>query len=271
MKQLLSLLILLFCATTYAQQQDSVTIRGRVTDFHGQPIDSCTVNWNTPRFDAVVGTVTNKDGYYTIRIPKGKYRSVYAIYQPTYAHTALKNGLLPESEHRLEFWGWDFIADRDTTLNIRYHRMEAYGLRVFRIPGAMPTYQIYVRPMSLTRTYAWMKAAKPASMRNGEDLSGIEQQSESKEAKDLTMAPHAKQLKATVWIDGEEVPILMKQEIKEYTNANEYMTAYLLTVDLPKQPERDLPYRVFKVEVEDLENGDRGEGLYYMEKENYIE
>lgn len=89
----------------------------------------------------------------------------------TYAHTALKNGLLPESEHRLEFWAWDFIADRDTTLDIRYHRMEAY----------------------------------------------------------------------------------------------------LLTVDLPKQPEKALPYRVFKVEVEDLENGDRGEGLYYMDKENYIE
>lgn len=271
MKQLLSLLILLFCATTYAQQQDLVTIRGQVTDFHGQPIDSCTVNWNTPRFDAVAGTVTNKDGYYTIRIPKGKYRSVYAIYQPTYAHTALKNGLLPESEHRLEFWGWDFIADRDTTLNIRYHRMEAYGLRVFRIPGAMPTYQIYVRPMSLTRTYAWMKAAKPASMRNGEGLSDIEQQSQSKEAKELAMTPHAEQLKATVWIDGEEVPILMKQQIKEYASANEYMPAYLLTVDLPKQPEKALPYRVFKVEVEDLENGDRGEGIYYMEKENYIE
>ena len=31
-----------------------------------------------------------------------------------------------------------------------------------------------------------------------------------------------------------------------------------------------LPYRIFKVELTDLENGDRGEGLYYMEKENYI-
>ena len=32
-----------------------------------------------------------------------------------------------------------------------------------------------------------------------------------------------------------------------------------------------LPYRIFKVELEDMENGDRGEGLYYMEKENYVQ
>ena len=60
------------------------------------------------------------------------------------------------------------------------------------------------------------------------------------------------------------------REIKEYINANEYANAYLLTVDLPKHPKTGLPYRVFKVELEDLENGDRGEGLYYMEKETYI-
>lgn len=63
----------------------------------------------------------------------------------TYPHT-VKPGLA-EKDQRLEFWAWNFIADRDTTLNIRYHRMEVYGLRIFHIPGGMPTYQIYVRPM----------------------------------------------------------------------------------------------------------------------------
>lgn len=270
MKLLLSSLFLLLCSAGYAQQQDSVTIRGRVTDYNGLPIDSCSVAWQGPNFNTVAGTVTDKNGYYTARIPKGKYQSVYAIYQPTYAHTALKNGVLPESEHRLEFWAWDFIADRDTTLDIRYHRMEAYGLRAFRIPGAMPTYQIYVRPMSLTRTYAWMKATKPASLKNGVDVSGIEQQAQNKDAKESQFAPRPEQLKVVVWIDGEEVPVLMKQEIKEYFNATEYGNAYLLTVNMPKHPKKDLPYCVFKVELTDLENGDRGEGLYYMEKENYV-
>lgn len=44
-----------------------------------------------------------------------------------------------------------------------------------------------------------------------------------------------------------------------------------MTVDMPKHPKKDLPYRIFKVELEDMENGDRGEGLYYMEKENYVQ
>ncbi|MCD8182967.1 MAG: carboxypeptidase-like regulatory domain-containing protein [Bacteroides sp.] len=240
-----------------------------MTDYGGQPIDSASVWWQNPQFDNVVEVATDKDGCYTARVPEGKYKSVASIYFPSYAHTALKSGL-PEAEHRLEFWVWDFIADRDTTLDIRYNRMEVYGLRAFSIPGAMPAYQIYVRPMSLTRTYEWMKTAKPSSIVHGEDLSGIQQEAQSKEARECQWAPHSDQLKATVWIDGEEVPILMKQEIKEYYEADEYGNAYLLTVDLPKHPKKGLPYLVFKVELTDLENGDRGEGLYYMEKAKYV-
>ena len=60
----------------------------------------------------------------------------------TYPHT--EKTRTSGKDQRLEFWAWNFIADRDTTLNIRYHRMEVYGLRIFHIPGGMPTYQIYV-------------------------------------------------------------------------------------------------------------------------------
>ena len=62
---------------------------------------------------------------------------------------------------------------------------------------------------------------------------------------------------------------LSDQEIKEYFSADEWGNAYLLTVDRPKQ-DTALPYHVFKVELEDLDNGDRGEGIYYMEKEQYV-
>jgi hypothetical protein len=108
---------------------------------------------------------------------------------------------------------------------------------------------VYVRPMSLTRTQAWMKAGKP---------------------KEAILAPEPEQLKAVVWINGEEVPILMKQEIKEYFAPDEWGNAYLLTVDMPKNRNNTLPYYVFKVELTDLENGDRGEAIYYMEKETYV-
>lgn len=93
----------------------------------------------------------------------------------------------------------------------------------------------------------------------------------TKKPENARWLPAPGQLKVTVWIDGEKVPVLMKQEIKEYFDSNEYGNAYLLTVDMPKHPKKDLPYRIFKVELEDMENGDRGEGLYYMEKENYVQ
>lgn len=121
--------------------------------------------------------------------------------------------------------------------------------------------------MSLTRFQQIMKQGYDAT--HGEDLSQIQQETSSKNAKGIFTAPHADQLKATVWIDGEEVPVLMKQEIKEYYEADEYGNAYLLTVDRPKHM-TDLPYHIFKVELEDLEYGERGEGLYYMEKDTYV-
>ncbi len=62
----------------------------------------------------------------------------------------------------------------------------------------------------------------------------------------------------------------MKQEIKRIFRSDEWGNAYLLTVDMPKNRNNTLPYYVFKVELTDLENGDRGEAIYYMEKETYV-
>ena len=180
---LLLILIIGFNSSLVAQTSqvitDSVTINGRVTDYDNHPLDNVSVSWARPDFSEVSVTLTDKNGNYSIRIPKGKYHSMGALNMDEYI---IANSTLPEKDQRLEFWGWDFIADRDTTLNIQYHRMEAYGLRAFRIPGATPAYQVYVRPMSLTRTQAWMKAGKP---------------------KEAILAPEPEQLKAVVWINGE--------------------------------------------------------------------
>ena len=67
--------------------------------------------------------------------------------------------------------------------------------------------------MSLTRTLQWQKEEK-SSLVHAQDLSKIEQTGLSKQAKGVLLAPSADKLKAIVWIDGEEVPVLMKQEIK---------------------------------------------------------
>lgn len=50
--KLILLFILFFLYSAgYAQQRDSVTIRGQVTDYNGQPIDSCSIFWQSPSFD----------------------------------------------------------------------------------------------------------------------------------------------------------------------------------------------------------------------------
>lgn len=263
----IALFLLLPVMATAQTSQDSVTITGRVTDFHGTPIDSCSVYWMNPDFEVGTEAITNKEGYYKARIRKGRYQSMGAIYFPSYSLVAAKNGW-PESKQRLEFWAWNFIADRDTTFDIRYHRMEAYGIHAFTIPGAVPTYQIYVRPMSLTRFLAFKKK-HPENSVHGQDLSGMEQKAQNGHVLMDHLSPSAKDLKVRVWIDGEEVALLKKQEIQEYVNAHQSENAYLLTVDRPKHAVT-LPYLLFRVELTDLANGDQGEGCYYMEKSDFV-
>lgn len=258
--------LLLPAHVLYAQAQtDSVTISGRVTDYSGQAIGNCSVMFQNSNFDPLFETKTDKDGNYQIRIPKGRYSNLGAIDMDTYPHT-MKSGS-DQQELRLEFWGWNVVADRDTTLNIRYHRMEAYGLHVFQIPGGMPTYQIYVRPMSLTR---FLANKGIGNAQHKEDLSDITQTVSADSARCDRLAPTIDKADIKVWVDGEEVPVLMKQQIKEYYKATEYGIAYYLTVDMPKR-KTTLPYHVFRVELTDLENGDRGEAVYYLEKTDYIE
>ena len=220
--KLILLFILFFLYSAgYAQQRDSITIRGQVTDYNGQPIDSCSIFWQSPSFDDIKQAITDKNGYYTTRIPKGKYQSMGAINMSTYPHT-LKPGLA-EKDQRLEFWAWNFIADRDTTLNIRYHRMEVYGLRIFHIPGACPPIRYMFDHES--DPHPAMAKEEKSSLVHAQDLSKIEQTGLSKQAKGVLLAPSADKLKAIVWINGEEVPVLMKQEIKEYFDATEYGNA----------------------------------------------
>ena len=69
--KLILLFILFFLYSAgYAQQRDSVTIRGQVTDYNGQPIDSCSIFWQSPSFDDIKQAITDKNGYYTTRITR---------------------------------------------------------------------------------------------------------------------------------------------------------------------------------------------------------
>jgi hypothetical protein len=225
--------------------EDHVTIKGHVTDYQNNPLDSVSVTWQDEHFEKTLfEAITDSAGYYELKIKKGRYRAMGALNMSEYI---VAGSTLPEEDLRLEFWGWNFIADRDTTFNMQYHRLEVYGLNVFRIEGGTPAYTIYCRPMSMTRFLYDRK--NPANR--------------------IRLAPSPENLAVKVTIDGEEVAVRSKKEVEEYWSDTTSSNAYILTVDLPKA-QHNRPYRVFKVQMTDLENGDRGEAVYFLEKKEYI-
>lgn len=213
-----------------------VTISGRVSDYEGNFLDSVFVVAMSRDFTPLKSTYTNNRGQYQLHLEKGKYMALLAVRMHEYP----RYSELEPHQQRLEFWAWNFIANADTTFNMQYHRLEVYGLNVFRIQGATPGYTIYCRPMSLTRV-----------------LEGMED-----------VAPEAGELEVVVRINGQPVEVNMKQKVEEFV-AQGKLFGYLLHVDLPEQ-QAERPFDVFSVFMKDTTTGDQGEAVFFREKEEYF-
>lgn len=234
-------LFLIGCSPSSKGDDDFVTIKGYVTDYEGNPLNNVSVGWQDADFSReIFGTTTNEEGYYEASVRKGRYCNISALDMDRYMVTGSE---LPEEEQRLEFWGWNFIADRDTLFNIQYDRLEIYGVNVFQVQGGANGYNIFCRPMSLSRYF---------------------------KDKDASIAPPPNQLEVQVTIDGENVPVRMVQPVKEYWSEDEFIDAYLLFVD-PPNSRTELPYHLFRIQMTDLEYGDKGEATYHYEKIEYID
>lgn len=220
---------------------EMVTVTGRVTDYDGNPLDSVTVGWLNPAFDGQYYATTDKAGCYAARIPKGRYAYAGGINMTVYPNAG---SVLPEADQRLEYWHWNYLAERDTTCDFRYHRLEVYGVNAFRIQGAAPCYTIYFRPMSLTRFQRWVHAGKHAG--------------------DNALAPPIDSARIEVTIDGKPVAIRMAQQVKEYFDEDSWSGAYLLFVDRPKE---NSAVKNFRIVMEDLGTGDKGEAIYTLEEQ----
>lgn len=242
---IIAALALAACTAKTPETPETVTISGRVTDYAGNPIDSVTVSWLNPAFSGYYYATTDADGRYTARIPKGRYAYAGGINMAEYPNAG---STLPEADQRLEFWAWNFIADRDTTFDFRYHRLEVYGVNAFQVQGATPGYTVYFRPMSLTRSQRWTRDGKPEG--------------------NNALAPVIDSARIEVTINGEPVAIQMAQEVKEYFDDKNWSNAYLLFVDRPKAKSA---VKNFRIVMEDLGNGDKGEAAYTLEEQrDYI-
>ncbi|MCY1636509.1 carboxypeptidase-like regulatory domain-containing protein [Marinifilum sp. D737] len=244
MRQKISVFLFLFCLI-YLQgnaQSDSITISGMVSDFEDQPVDGALVEIKHPNFKTAYETLTDKNGHYCLRVSKGKYLALASLKMSEYP---VAGSTLPKDDQRLEFWAWNLIAEEDMVLNVKYHRLEVYGVNVFRVQGAHPGYTIYCRPMSLTRGFS-----EP-----GKDLDFVD------------LCPPPEELEVIVKINGHPVKVNMKEKVKEYVSDG-ICYAYLLHVDLPSEA-ANKNYNIFHIEMTDLKNGDKGEALCFKKKDDY--
>ena len=133
--------VLSFLLLLNISAQETVRLHGKVTDFNSIPIDSVSVRLKNEKFYNLFETLTDKDGYFSMDVPKGEYFCLYAVKSSDYGKT------------KLEYWAWNIPLFKDLNINPQYEMMEIYGINAFE-PKVTPyeTYMVYFRPMSLIKS-----------------------------------------------------------------------------------------------------------------------
>jgi hypothetical protein len=213
-----------------------VRISGRVTDFQDQPIAGASVELKDARFESVAKTVSDPDGRYTLTAPKGRYMALLAVrdYQVT----------------SLEYWAWNVPANEDLEINPRFDRLEVYAINAWRPQGAYPSYQIYFRPMSLTR------AGKQITAAGGLEAFG--------KLPLMDIAPVLSLDDMVVTIDGQRVSVLRVNKVLEAAGPKQDMIGYVIQTDLPTG-KTSKPYSVITITLTDRETGEKGEGSLFLD------
>lgn len=250
MKSFLSIiLICIFSFTAYAT--NLVKISGKVTDYKGKPIDSCTVLIYNPDFTEAYETVSDSQGDYVLdSIPKGRYAAIAAMRINEYPRLLQ----VASKDMKLEFWAWNVIADRDIILNIRYDKLELYGTTAFLEYGGRQELLIYTRPMSVTKVIAYQNFVN---------------KSEAEKNSIVTVEP--KYMTFDVYADGKPLEIYSIQPLtmKNKDNSVGDDMCYLLQVELPKDVyTHNAPYEI-KVVGHNSQYNEHGESVYFLEPPKY--
>jgi hypothetical protein len=225
----------LFVSASGQAPPDSVTISGRVTDFKGQPIEGASVELKDSRFETVAKAMSGKDGRYSLAAPKGQYMALLAVkdYQVRF----------------LEYWAWAVPAVHDLEINPRFDRLEVYAVNAWRPQGGYPSYQVYFRPMSLTRVTK--KIAEAGGMENLGKLPLLD------------IAPELAATDIQVTVDGQPVKILKVNKVREAAGPSQDMVGYVIQTELPEK-KAAAEYSLITITVTDAETGEMGEGAVFF-------
>ncbi len=248
----IALSLIFLCIISFnAFSTDTVKIFGMVTDYNGNPVDSCSIIVYNPDFSEAYETLSDPQGCYSLdSIAKGRYAAVAAMRVNEYPRM-LK--VSPE-KMKLEFWAWNVIADRDIKLNIRYDKMELYGTTAFIEYGGRQEMLVYTRPMSVTKAIAYQNFA---------DKGDAEKNSI------VTIEPQY--MTFEVCADGKPLEIYSIQPLTMHNSWNSVGNdiCYLLQVELPKDIyTHDAPYEI-RVVGHNSQYDEHGESVYYLEPPKY--
>jgi hypothetical protein len=196
-------------------------------------------------------TYTDSNGFYRLdNVEKGRYMALYAIRPKEYPRA----NAVSKDNMRLEFWAWNVLADKDLTINPRYHKLELYGTNVFEIFGGYKGLFVYFRPMSLTRMLSYSKE-------NYMDKQKMEAQ-----GMDISVKPEYLEVK--IFADEKPLKINSITPIPEYVGGMT-MTGYVVQVDVPQSEPPYGSYVIFRVEAINRQHNEQGENLYFYEVKEF--
>lgn len=161
-------------------------LTGTVCDKQGNPIAGALVELKREDFQTVFSTVSDDEGKYMLDAQPGIYPFLIAV-----KDYAVKN---------LEYWCQNLNLRQDVRLDIRFDKLEIYGLHAFCVKGGVNPLMVYFRPMSLDKFLAGER----------------------------DIAPTIQTIEAK--LDGCPAPVLHINPIKELAEEDE-MTAYLVQLD----------------------------------------
>lgn len=221
--------------------ENRIRISGRVTDFANRPIVGASVELKDSHFQTVAGATSGSDGSYALTVPKGNYMALTAVkdYQTKF----------------LEYWAWNVPASEDLEINPRFDRLEIYAVNAWQPQGAYPSYQIYFRPMSLTK--AAKKVVEAGGMENFGKLPLLD------------IAPDLSLGDIVVTIDGQTVNVLKANKILEAAGPRQNMVGYVIQTELPKR-KTVKSYSIITITLTDHDTGEKGEASLFIGADRLI-
>lgn len=247
-----TILFLCFVISAIITYSQSHTVTGRITDYNGQPIDSCSVIIYNPDFSEAFEVLSNSEGYYKIdSVPQGRYAAIAAIRVSEYPRVMQ----VPFNKMKLEFWAWNVILNQDLNLDIRYDKLELYGTKAFFEYGGRQELLVYTRPMSVTKVVR--------------DPNFMDKAAQEKNT-NVTVPPEFMDFK--VYVDGSPTNVLSVQHLSlPNTNGNSINDdCYLIQTAIPNAiySHFEKPYEV-RVVGHNKEFDEWGESVYYLEVPQY--